>query len=432
MEPTNPLLENPLLLVAILLFLALLSLALREKKKTKLDRAIERFEKEELRTATEGKTDKSVIPHKKPNPSTPQKMLGNGSISPFPAQEVEEGAFLSKNDTVSSPEASRKKVKLVKQEFSIAPSENKTKTKTASPESQNERKSEAPAKDQKLKSEEYLHTPPLGNNENEESGDSWIEAEIPGLIMESPLLSTNSEDVPTFKNETPPSEAEKPQKSAKKEKQGIKIKNIAPESEEKKGPKPIKQVETETDSPKPGVEISEYKPKAVEIKAPLVSHKSITKKKTGKKKAKKSSSKGRKDQKTEAIITAVPHQRKDVKSSPEKVKAKPFLLDVKYLYKGESETASPVSDKILSDDMADAVIARLNALQNNLENQLVSIPGKQTLRKNLTGGNMQRNQTQDLFPDLKGKVDESSDNNGVSLKELDSFLFTATQRKNIE
>jgi hypothetical protein len=425
MENANSILENPLLLVAILLFLALLPLALREKKKTKLEKAIERFEKEELRTAADGKTAKNSTPQRRPIPSTSQNPQENGDIPPFPPLEVEEGAPISKNDGVNSPEAPSKKVKLVKQEFSIAPSKNKTNPKTASPESQNKRKSEAPAKNQKLKSEEYLHMPPLGDNKNEESDDSWIEAEIPGLIMESPPISAGSKNVPTFKKEKPPAEVEKTQKVPKKEKQGMKVKNIVPESEEKKDPKQINSVRVEMDSPKPGVEISKSKPKAVEIKAPLVSHKSIAKNKTGKKKAKKSSSSGGKGLTTEAVVKAVPHQRKKTKTSPEKVRPKPFLLDVKYLDKGEPETASPVSDEILSEDMADAVIARLNALQNNLENQFVSIPGELTPDKNLVSEDARRDRTQDSFPDLKGK-------NGVSLKELDSFLFTAIQRKNRE
>jgi hypothetical protein len=424
MENVNSILENPLLLVAIFLLLVFLPLAFREKKKTKLDRAIERFEKEKLRTATEGKTDKSDIPRKKNNHSTFPKKLKKGNIHPFPAHEVEERAPIPKNDAADSSEAPRNKAKLVKQKLSIAPGENKVTLKNASPDPQNEKKSAPQAKDQKPKSEEYLHTPPLDDNANEESEGNWIEAEIPGLIMESPPPSKSSGNVPTFKKETPLAEIEQTQKATKKEKQDIKVKNIAPESEEKKDSKPIKQARLATGSPNLGAEISESKPKAVEIKAPLVSHKSITKKKTVQKKAGKSSSKSGKIQKTEAVVTAVPHQRKDAKNSPDKVRPKPFLLRVKYLDKGEPETASPVAHEILSGDMANAVIDRLNALQNDLENQLGFFPGK-----NLTGGETRRDQTQDLFSSLKETTVKSSDKKGVSLNELDSFLFTATQRK---
>jgi hypothetical protein len=48
MEFSNPILGNPLLLIAIVLFLALIPRALRQKKKTALDKTVERFEKEEL------------------------------------------------------------------------------------------------------------------------------------------------------------------------------------------------------------------------------------------------------------------------------------------------------------------------------------------------------------------------------------------------
>jgi hypothetical protein len=428
MENVNSILENPLLLVAILLLLVFLPLAFRKKKKTKLDRAIERFEKEKSRAVAEGKTDKSDIPRKKTNHSTFPKKLKNGAIQPFPEQEVVEGTPIPKNDAADSTEAFRKQVKLDKQKLSIAPDENKVTLKKASPDPQNKKKSAAPAKDQKPKSEEYLHTPALDDNENKESEGSWIEAEIPGLIMESPPPPKSSENVPTFKKENPP-EVKKTQKAPKTEKQVMKVKNLAPESEEKKDLKPIKRARLETVSPKLGIEISESKSKAVEIKAPVASHKGVAKKKAGQKKVKKSSSKAGNNQKTEAVVTAVRHRRKDAKTSPKKLRPKPFLLSVKYLDKGESKTASPVSDEILSNDMADTVIARLNALQNNLENQLVSIPGEPTPGKYLVSKDVPRDQTQDSFSDLKGKFDESSDNNGVSLKKLDSFLFTATQRK---
>ncbi|MDH3257200.1 MAG: hypothetical protein OEM27_06250, partial [Nitrospinota bacterium] len=73
METTNLFLGNTLLLLAVLLFLAILPRALRhillQKEKTKLDKAVERFEEEELKAAAEGKSaetdtlqDKSVPP----------------------------------------------------------------------------------------------------------------------------------------------------------------------------------------------------------------------------------------------------------------------------------------------------------------------------------------------------------------------------------
>jgi len=75
--------------------------------------------------------------------------------------------------------------------------------------------------------------------------------------------------------------------------------------------------------------------------------------------------------------------------------------------------------------MVDAVIDRLNSLQTNLENQLVA-------RHNPVNGNMRKNRVQDSLPSSEGTTHDPSDKKEVSLNELDSFLFTATQRKSRE
>jgi len=451
MEAANPILGNPLLLMAILLFLAILPRALRQKEKTALDRAVERFEEEELKSTTEGKSDENDTESEQAaqpkDPSlayltedlpTSQETQEDADIPPFPIQEedekkikiVKEGVPISHNKAEDSSPALNKKVKLIKQEMSIAPDKNKVSSKKTLSEHV---KGKTPVQDRrpKVNSQE----PPTNKQENEESDGNWVEAEIPGLIMDIPPAAERSESVPTFKASPKAkhqSEAEKPKKSPQKEKQSMKVKNITPKSEEIKDSKPKKRVKAKTDSRELKIEISESKPKLVEIKAPIVSHKDIAKKGAGQKKAKAPSAKAGGTQKTEPELAEVLPQRENLKTSPEKEKPKPFLLDLKYLEQEELETADPVAHKILPADMMDEVIARLNALQVDLENQLVSIPGELTPNENSINGNIRKDRVKDSLPDSEGTINEPSDKKEVSLEELDSFLFTATQRKNRE
>ncbi len=453
-DTTHLLFGNTLLLLSVLLFLAVLPRALRyillQKESTALDRAVGRFEEEEFKAAHDGESEKKETLYEKPTSPkdrsvaylmedlpTPPKTLGDGGIPPFPAEEeneekekpvkiVKEGVSISHSKAKEPPPDPKKKVKLIKQEFSISPGENRVLSKKAPSEPLKGKKSKAPAKYQKTKVDEDSRKLPI--SENEESDDNWVEAEIPGLIIEPLPALEQSESIPTFKASPKArhqSEAKKSPKPSQKEKPGMKVKNIAPKSEEKRDSKPQKPVKIKADSPGLEIEVSESKPKSVEIKAPVVSHKNIAKKEAGKQKAKAPSSKVGKTQKTEAEVTAVPPQREGIKTSPEKAKPKPFLLDLKYLDQEELETVNPVSHKKLPADMVDVVIARLNALQVDLENQLVSIPGELMPRENPVNGKMRKDRIQDSRP-----VNESSDKKEVSLDELDSFLFTSTQRKN--
>jgi hypothetical protein len=458
MENANLFLENTLLLMAVLLFLAVLPRALRhillQKERTALDKVVERFEEEELKAAAEGKSaekdtrqDEPVSPKDGslaylmgdiPTSQTPE----DRGIPPFPEPEEEEGEqikIVKEGVPISHNEATapapNKKVKLIKQGFSIAPDVNKVSSKKTISEPLKEKKSIPQAKDQKSKGDEDFHKLPVSNQESEESDGNWVEAEIPGLVMEPPPATERPESIPTFKASPkvkPQSEAEKPPKSPRKENQGTEVKNIAPESDEKKDSKPKKHVKIDTDSPKSVIEISESKPKAVEIKAPVVSHKNIAKKEAEQKKAKAPSSKAGKTQKTKTEVTAVPPQKEEIKASPEKAKPKPFFLNLEYLDQEDLETEHPVSHEQLPDDMVDVVIARLNALQVDLESQLISKPGELMPRENPVNGNMRKDRNQDSLPMLEGTIKESSDKKEVSLNELDSFLFTATQRKNRE
>ena len=455
MEAANPILGNPLLLMAILLFLAILPRALRQREKTALDRMVERFEEEELKAPAEGKPDENGPEHEQTghpkDPSlaylmedlpTSQETQEDADIPPLPVQEevqeekdelvkiVKEGVPISHNEAEDSSPVPKKKVKLIKQEISIAPDKNKVSSKKALSEPL---KSKTRAQEQRSKTDSQA--PPLSEHESEESDGNWVEAEIPGLIMDIPPAAERSESVPTFKASPKTkhqSEAEKPKKSPQKEKQSMRVKNIAPKSEEIKDSQPKKRVKTKADSPELKIEISESKPKLVEIKVPIVSHKDIVKKGAGQKKAKAPSAKAGGTQKTEPELAEVIPQRENLKTSPEKEKPKPFLLDLKYLEQEELETADPVAHKILPADMMDEVIARLNALQVDLENQMVSIPGELTPNENSINGNIRKDRAQDSLPDSEGTINEPSDKKEVSLEELDSFLFTATQRKNRE
>ncbi len=457
MENANLLLGNTLLLLAILLFLAVLPRALRQQKKSALDRTVERFEKfeqEELKAAGEEKPgqddpgeeqtvllkDRS-LDYLKEDMLAALKTQAQEEIPPFPAQEkqdentpaktVKEGVAISHNDAAHPPPTSRKKIKLIKQEFSIAPSENRAPLKKAPSAPQTEKKNTAPAKDPNSPSDENSRTLSIKDHTNEGSDDNWVEAEIPGLIVEPLKEAKGSKSVPTFKASPKAkirSGAKGSQIPLQKAKQRKQAKNIAPKSEERKGSTSKKPEKINTGSLELEIEISDSKPNAVEKKAPLVSHKSIAKKEAEPSQARASSSEPGEIQKAED--TAVPRQREDKKTSPEKTESKPFLLDLKYLYRDESETESPVARDTIPDEMVERVVARLNALQNELENHLATVPGERAQNEYQVDGNLRKNQTQDSYPDIKETIGKSSGKKEVSLDDLDSFLFTSTQRQN--
>jgi len=417
MEFANPILGNPILLIAIVLFLAILPRALRQRKKTALDKTVERFEKEELLANAVGELNKGNSKNEDPDspkdPSTDDLTTditqGNEGIPPFPVQEeeeapvkiVKEGTPISHNEAVTSSSSSKKKIKLIKQEISIAP-----------------------AKSQDSANKTAVSDPTL----NEESEGNWIEAEIPGLIMEPLLENEEIKDIPTFEAAPKVEYQSKPESSPEppqKEKPSIKVKNLAPISEEEEDSKSKKQSPNKVDPPEIKIEISESKPKVVEIKAPIVSHKNIAKKGAGRKKAKAVSAKVEKNQDIKPTVAEVLPQQEGMTSSSEKVKAKPFLLDLKYMIREKLETAKPVSHEKFHSDIVDAVIDRLNTLQTNLENQLVA-------RHNPVNGNMRKDRMQVSLPSSERATHDPSDKKEVTLNELDSFLFTSNQRKSKE
>lgn len=428
MDTANPILGNPLLLIAILLFLAILPRALRQKEKTELDKAVERFEKEESKTALSAKPDEDKNKQKKPialkdgslaypkgNQSSSQQTEGyGGRIPPFPAREedheervkiVKPGVPISHYETAEPP--TRKKVKLIKQEFSIAPDENRKSSKKTRPAPTNDLQEKTLPAMPEISQSDNSPVPPFGDSP--ESKDSWIEAEIPGLTIEMPIPE-ETEDIPVFNafpKEKYRTEAEEPSESPKNEKQGENVKNMVPDTEEEEDSKLEEQAVIEMDSPEVEIENSESGSKEVEIKAPVASHKSI------------------------AIKEAETREAKAA-SSPELEKVKPFLLELRYLDPEDSEKGEPARHGGLPGHKVDSVIARLNALQVDLENQLTSIAGKRTFKEIRVKDTLRKDRIEDSTPDLEGMVNDSSNKKEVSVEELDSFLFTATQRKSKE
>jgi len=442
METTNPILGNPLLIAAILLFLAILPRALRQREKTALDKAVERFEKEEQKAASQENSGENEKKQKKPialkdgslaylkeDLPAPMKTGDPGGIPPFPTQEEEKVKIVKPGIPISHIEAAeppvKKKVKLIKQEFSIAPDPNKAPPKKDSSAPKKDTQSKPSTKDQKTSlSEDFPVPPPI--SDNQEHKDSWIEAEIPGLTVEPPV-EEKTEDIPVF-NASPKEEykSEVPEPSSE-EKQAKAVKNITPKTEEEKDLKPEKEVTIQTDTPELEMEVSESEPKEVEIKGSVPSHKSITK--NDKVPLKTDTPNPNVE---EAEVTETASEQEDAKASPEVAKLKPFLLDLRYLDQEESEEESPVSHGKLSAEMADAAIARLNALKFDLENQFASISDNLAPRDVPVDEHMRKNRTQDSLPELEGVSNRLPEKKAVSLEELDSFLFTAKQRKTKE
>ena len=428
MDTANPILGNPLLLIAILLFLAILPRALRQKEKTELDKAVERFEKEELKTALSAKHNEDKNKQKKPialkdgtlaypkrSPYSSQQQEAHGGIPPFPAREedgtekvkiVKPGIPISHLETAEPPK--KKKIKLIKQEFSIAPDENRKSSKKTQPEPTNELQENPPPKVPETSQSEDFPVPSVADHL--EASDSWIEAEIPGLTPDEPPTQEETEDIPVFNafpKEKYRTETEDSAESPENEKQATEVKNIEPETEEKEDPKLKELADIETDSPELEVKNSESESKEVEIKAPVASHKSIA---TNEAEA------------PDAVAS----------SSPETGKIKPFLLDLKYLDPEEPGIESPAVQGKLPGHIVDAVISRLNVLQADLENQLTSLPGKRIFRDSQANGAIRNDRVADSVPDLEKVVKKPTNQKEVSVEELDSFLFTATQRKSKE
>ena len=452
METVNPILENPLLLAAILLFLAILPRALRQKKKSALDKAVERFEKEEIKAAAKGAStedaskpekpialkDGSLVYRKKDQPDSQKTTDVFGGIPPFSSEDdddekvkiVKPGVPISHYETADPPP--RKKIKLIKQEFSIAPDPNKVSSKKAPTDPPKVKPSSLPTDTQKSATTEDFPIPPI--SDNEESKDNWIEAEIPGLTIEPPAAE-KPEDIPVF-NAFPKkkylTETENPQEPLPEEKQGTVVKNIAPKTEEKKDSKQEKPVAIEANSPEMEREILESGPKEVEINAPVVSHRNITLKEDESPETKAATSKTEETENSGIEAKPVPLQQGDMEASSETEKLKPFLLDLRYLDSEELETANSISNEKLPADMVDATIARLNALQVDLESQFTSTPGESISEEIPVGKDMRKDRTQNSLPEFEGIANQSSDKNEVTLEELDSFLFTATQRKKRE
>jgi len=435
METTDLILGSPLFVAALLLFLIILPLALRQKKKTRLDQIIARMEAEELKEAAKEEAEKEEAGE--------QKDAGKNEPEKSP---VLTGHPSPPRSPIEIPPAPKKKGKVVKGGISISHNEENTGLPKAGS------GSKASSRDKKTSWDEDFSI-----SSNEDSGNNWVEAEIPGLIIEPFPAEKDSDTEPEAKS---PASAEKkasdkpkpaptsPDKPKPKEiltfKATSKSKHKFGEDEfedfpsEKNLPSKVKDsaskaVEKKVTRPPEPEEIPELEPKDVEIKAIVVSHKDIAEKEDIEEKAPalsagdESTSETEEPLELEAEIEAIPTEIEDRESAPYRPHPKPFFLDLKYLVEDELK-AGPESSKKLSPGMVDRIVARLNELQNHLEHQLVSQPGKGGPAKR----DMRHARIQDAAPEVAGTTEGLSEKKEVSLEELDGFLFTANRKKSKE
>ena len=416
METVDPILGNPLFVAALLLFLIILPLALRQKKKTRLDKIIARMEAEELKETAQKEAEKEEA----------------GEHKDTPKNEPEQSPVLAEEPSPPSPQeippAPKKKKKVIKESIPISHNEESADRHKA------DAKSRASARDKKSSWDEDFST-----SSNEESGSNWVEAEIPGLIIE-PFPAAKDSDTEPEARKPDPAKKKRPDKPKPKELLTFKAASKSAQNfgedefedfpSEKnlpskvKDPAPKAVAKKETRLPKPE-NIPELKPKDVEIKAIVVSHKDIAEKEDGEDKAPIPSAGGPGTSGIEEPleIEAIPPESEDRKSPPERRKPKPFFLDLQYLVEDEMK-AGPESSNKLSPGMADRIVARLNDLQSHLENQLVSQPGKSAPARG-----MRPSRIQDAAPVVAGTTEILSEKKEVSLEELDGFLFTAHRKK---
>ncbi len=480
MENANPILDNPLFIAAVLLFLVILPLALRQKKKSTLDRVLDQYEKEEAKAAAKEAAEKgpehepSSPPEINPAPEIKdegeipavgkKEVPDQGGIPAFPETKggtspsledrggipfpdgkikvVKEGVPISHSEVTGSPPAPRKKKKFTSEAVPISHNEEVVPLKETTPSAP--KKKDSPDKQKEKKWVEDFYASPKKDSDDQESSNNWIEADIPGLIIEplpekkvsskeKPVKKKSAQDIPTFNAPSQEKEkskaekkAEKLKKSSSEEKGVAKVKNLDARTVEKKAAKTEKPDKIDAETPKLEIKILDSGPKAVEKEAKVVSHKDISEK--GEEKAQSPSTKEEAIKEIAAEISGVPPQREELRSSPEKVKPKPFFLDLKYLIEEELESAGPGASKKLSPEMVDRIVARLSEFQVTLESQLTSLIPKAAPDR--SHGNMRTERVQGSPPGMEDTFEKLSDKKEVSLEELDSFLFTAKQRKN--
>ncbi len=438
METTDPILGDPLFVAALLLFLIVLPLALRQKKKTGLDKIIARMEAEELKEAAKEEAEKKEAGEPK----------DAGKIEPEKSPVLTDQPSPPPSPKEISP-APKKKKKVIKEGISISHNEETAGLHKAGS------VSTVSSRDKKSSWDEDFSM-----SSNEDSGNNWVEAEIPGLIIEPFPADKDSDTEPEAKSPAPaekkasdkpkpaPAKKKSPDKSKPKEiltfKAASKAKHKFGEDEfedfpsEKNLPSKVKgsalkAVDKKETWPPESEEIPELEPKDVEIKAIVVSHKDIAGKEDSEAKAPATSagdesiSGVEEPLELEVEIEAIPPESEDRESAPKRPKPKPFFLDLKFLVEDELK-AGPESSKKLSPAMVDRIVARLNELQNHLEHQLVSQPGKVGPAKR----DMRFARIQDAAPEVAGTTEGLSEKKEVSLEELDGFLFTAHRKKSKE
>jgi hypothetical protein len=484
METVSPFLSNHLLIAAIILFLALLPRALRQKSKTTLEKTVERFEKEELKSAPLDKDDEnegnleagdeiSAQPKKDPipEPSFAQKINAPASVSEKKVKIVKEGVPISHSDEAEPPPVPQKKVKTPTKGVSISHNEEKISLTEDSPPPPTHQKI-SPSKTKESALNEDSSGRKAQNNEDEESAGNWVEAEIPGLIMdpipeETPPKGSQTHKPPkdmlifkaSPKTKLKQGAEKKPQKPKKspspdsttisippkpdsgfgvdefedfpsEENLSPKVKDSPGKTVEKRRPKPEEPAITgwKTDQGERKISGPELKP--VEIKPIVVSHKDIAKNKDDREKPKPPPSRAELPKKTEPEIKLeVISQQNDSRGAEvQPAKPKPFFLDLKYLIEEETGSANSDSPVKLSPEMVDQIITKLNELQVNLENQFAMRTENSRKEDNFLNGEMRNDRIGQSSPTVEPISNDFSDKKEVSLEELDSFLFTTTQR----
>lgn len=458
METFDPILGNPLFVAALLLFLIILPLALRQSKKSELDKIIDRMEQEDFKEAAKEEAVAIKEAAKQDSAPIPPDPLIEGSVEPVdeePKEPAESPPVIKKKkvdekpkEPADSPPVIKKKKKVVKEGIPISHNEAATDL------SKSPLGSAQPDKGQKSSWDEDFKNASPSDSEDHNFGDNWVEAEIPGLIIEpfpmeesskakpKPKSKESSETKPKSLTEAPadkgseevPTFKATPQQASgfgvdefedfpSRKNPVLDVKKPVAETVEKKETPDKETAESEPEIPELEMEIPESESKDVENKTIVVSHRDIAEKEGGKKERPSSSPRDGKLpfreetplRETAAEMESIPPRGEDREPAPDSPKPKPFFLDLKYMVE-EELAAGTGSPKKLSAGMVDRIVARLNDLQTRLERQLASLP-----RNPATSG-MRNDRLQDPPPVVEDKRE-------VSLEELDSFLFTAHQRK---
>ncbi|MDH5763421.1 MAG: hypothetical protein OEZ51_10590 [Nitrospinota bacterium] len=486
METVGPILGNPLLIAAIILFLALLPRALRQGNKTTLEKAVERFEKEELQDTPIEDEDENernmeargeISAHSIKDPIFKSSPDQNKDIkAPAPVSEkkvkiVKEGIPISHNDEAEPSPIPQKKAKVIKEGFSISHNEEKVSPAEDSPPPHTHQKNRSSKAKESSWDEDFKGRHDQ-NIAEEESSSNWVEAEIPGLIMDpipeettskGPSVQKKSKDMLVFKaspktklkqaskknlqkpkKPPPPTSTAIPTPPKPDSRFGVdefedfpseenlspKVKDSTTKTVEKKSSKPKEPAITGWKADQGNRKISGPELKPVEIKPIVVSHKDIAKNKDERERSKSPHSRAELPKKTEPEIKLEVISQQNDSRGPEvqPAKPKPFFLDLKYLIEEELESETSEFPSKLSPEMVNRIVTKLNELQVDLENQFAMRTKSSGNEGEFLDVKMRKNRLDQNLPAVEPVSNDFSGKKEVSLEELDSFLFTTTQR----